>query len=281
MQTSLARRQRRRRNGAGRRSSGDQNVARIAIALPIFLFASFLVAGIVGFAGAVTAFSYYSQGLPNPKDVFSNLVFNQATTVLDRSGKVQLASFAREQRDVVTFDQLSPAVVDATTSVEDKTFWDNAGFDPAGIISAGLDTLSGNSRGASTITQQLVRARLLPAAAFQGSTYERKIREIIQSVRLTQEFPGVEGKREIITAYLNQNFYGNSSYGVAAAARSYWGISDLKKLTLAQAAILAAIPQSPPSSTLSGTRSSRPGPTARSTSSFPPTRRSCSDATTS
>ena len=213
MQTSLARRQRRRRNGGGGRSSGDPNVARIAIALPIFLFASFLVAGIVGFAGAVAAFSYYSQGLPDPKAVFSNLEFNQATTVLDRSGKVQLASFAREQRDVVTFDQISPAVVDATTSVEDKTFWENAGFDPAGIVSAGIDTITGNSRGASTITQQLVRARLLPQSAFQGSLYERKIREIIQSVRLTQEFPGIQGKREIITAYLNQNFYGNSSYG--------------------------------------------------------------------
>ncbi len=245
MQTSLARRQRRRRNGSGRRSSGNANVARIAIALPIFLFASFLVAGIVGFAGAVTAFSYYSQGLPNPKDVFTNLDFNQATTILDRSGKVQLASFAREQRDVVTFDQIGPAVIDATTSVEDKTFWDNAGFDPAGILSAGLDTITGNSRGASTITQQLVRARLLPESAFAGTRYERKIREIIQSVRLTQEFPGVAGKRDIITAYLNQNFYGNSSYGVAAAARGYWGISDLKKLSLAQAAILAAIPQSP------------------------------------
>jgi membrane peptidoglycan carboxypeptidase len=247
MQTSLARRQRRRRNGSGRRSSGDPNVARIAIALPIFLFASFLVAGIVGFAGAVAAFSHYSQGLPDPKEVFNNLNFAEETRVLDRSAKVQLASFARERRDVITFDQASPAVIDATTSVEDKTFWDNAGFDPAGIISAGLDTLTGNSRGGSTITQQLVRARLLPQFAFQGSTYERKIREIIQSVRLTQEFPGVAGKQEIITAYLNQNFYGNNSYGVAAAARGYWGITDLRKLSLAQAATLAAIPQSPTS----------------------------------
>jgi membrane peptidoglycan carboxypeptidase len=247
MQTSLARRQRRRRNGSGRRASGDPNVARVAIALPIFLFASFLVAGIVGFAGAVAAFSHYSQGLPDPKEVFSNLDFAQETRVLDRSGKVQLASFARERRDVITFDQVPPTVIDATTSVEDKTFWENAGFDPAGIISAGLDTLTGNSRGASTITQQLVRARLLPKFAFEGSLYERKIREIIQSVRLTQEFPGVEGKRDIITAYLNQNFYGNNSYGVAAAARSYWGITDLQKLSLAQAAILAAIPQSPSS----------------------------------
>jgi len=244
MQTSLARRQRRRRNGSGNRTSGSSNVARIAIALPVFLFASILVAGIAGFAGAVTAFSYYSQGLPDPKDVLGNIQFDQETRVVDRSGKVQLASFARERRDVVTFDQVSPAVIDATTSAEDKTFWENAGFDPAGILSAGLDTLSGSSRGASTITQQLVRNRLLPKSAFT-TTYERKIREIIQSVRLTQAYPGLDGKRQIITAYLNDNFYGNNSYGIAAAARGYWGITDLQTLTLAQAAILAAIPQSP------------------------------------
>ena len=85
-----------------------------------------------------------------------------------------------------------------------------------------------------------------PASALAGSTYERKIREIIQSIRLTQELPpGVAGKQQIMAAYLNQNFYGNQSYGIAAAAESYFGITDLSKLDLAQAAILAAIPQSP------------------------------------
>ena len=111
-------------------------------------------------------------------------------------------------------------------------------------MSAGLDTVSGKPRGASTITQQLVRARLLPPSAFEGTTYERKAREIIQSIRLTQAFPGEAGKQAIITAYLNQNFYGNQSYGVKAAAKGYFGKS-LDKLTLAQDAILAAIPQSP------------------------------------
>jgi len=249
MQTSLARRQRRRRNGSGHRpSNGKRAAASFAIAVPLFLFASFLVAGLVGFAGVVSAFTYYSQGLPDPKEVFGNIVFDEETRVYDRTGKVLLATFARERRDVVTFDEIGPVVIDATTSVEDKTFWDNAGFDPAGIISAGLDTLSGNARGASTITQQLVRNRLLPESAFT-STYERKIREIIQSIRLTQAFSGEgqDGKQLIITAYLNDNFYGNNSYGVAAAARSYWGITDLRKLTLAQAAILAGIPQSPTS----------------------------------
>jgi penicillin-binding protein 1A len=101
--------------------------------------------------------------------------------------------------------------------------------------------VSGRPRGASTITQQLVRQRLLPAEAFEGSTYDRKIREIIQSIKLTEAFPGEEGKEQIITYYLNQNFYGNQSYGVKAAAKSYFGV-PLEELTLAQAAILAATP---------------------------------------
>ncbi len=247
MQTSLARRQRRRRNGSGHRPSGGSNVRRIAIAIPIILFASFLLAGILGFGAVVTGFSYYARGLPDPKDAFNSITYAEETRVYDRTGKVQLATFARERRDVVTFDQISPELIDATTSVEDKTFWQNAGFDPLGIVAAALDTVTGSGRGASTITQQFVRARLLPDWALQGPTYERKIREIIQSVRLTQEFPGDDGKQKIMTAYLNQNFYGNNSYGVAAAARGYWGITDLHKLTLAQAAILAGIPQSPTS----------------------------------
>jgi penicillin-binding protein 1A len=136
-------------------------------------------------------------------------------------------------------------MVDATTSIEDKTFWDNAGFDPIGILSAAIDTIRGNERGASTITQQLVRNALLPNAAFEGTRYERKIREIIQSIRLTQEYAGIAGKQTIMEKYLNQNFYGNASYGIKTAAKSYFGVNDLAKLTLAQAAILAAIPQSP------------------------------------
>ncbi len=74
--------------------------------------------------------------------------------------------------------------------------------------------------------------------------YIRKAKEIIQSIRLTQAYPGVEGKQQIMEKYLNQNFYGNRSYGVAAAAKTYWG-KDLQDLTLAQMALLAAIPQSP------------------------------------
>ena len=87
--------------------------------------------------------------------------------------------------------------MDATTSVEDKTFWTNTGFDPLAIVSAALDSVSGQARGASTITQQLVRQRLLPADLVQdpNKKIERKIKEIIQSIRLTQAFPGEQASR--------------------------------------------------------------------------------------
>jgi membrane peptidoglycan carboxypeptidase len=245
MQTSTARRQRNRRTGAARRTGGGSAGRRIAIALPLFLFASFIVLGFLGFAAVVGAYSSYSRDLPDPKALLEDIQLNQETTLFDRSAKVELARLSVEKRQVVDFDQIPPIVVDATTSIEDKSFWENAGFDPLGIVSAGIDTIRGRERGASTITQQLVRARLLPESAFAGSVYERKIKEIIQSVRLTQEYPGKEGKQRIMALYLNQNFYGNGSYGVKSAARSYFGVNDMTKLTLAQAAILAAIPQSP------------------------------------
>ena len=75
----------------------------------------------------------------------------------------------------------------------------------------------------------------------------RKAKEIIQSARLTQAFPGQTGKQQIITAYLNQVFYGHDAYGIAAAAQIYFGISKLSELTPAQAALLAALPKSPSS----------------------------------
>ncbi len=213
----------------------------------VVLVVMLLTVGLVTASGALlvaAAYNQYSAGLPDPVAALTNIPFEQQTIIYDRTGKIELARLGDLKRELVTFDQLPGEIIDATTAIEDKDFWINPGFDPAGIVSAGLDTLSGRPRGASTITQQLVRARLLPPEAFAGSTYERKAREIIQSIRLTQAYPGEEGKQQIITAYLNQNFYGNQSYGVKAAAKGYFGKS-LDQLTLAQDAILAAIPQSP------------------------------------
>src|SRR5947209_8618576 len=131
MQTSLQRRQRHRRNGAARRGSGGRGARRIALAIPLFLFSAFLVLGAVGFVAAVSAYAYYSRDLPDPAVAFNggNIALDSPTTVFDRTGQVQLATFGEHRRELITFAQLPPEMVDATTSIEDKDFWTNPGFD--------------------------------------------------------------------------------------------------------------------------------------------------------
>jgi len=213
MQTSLARRQQRRLNGGRRRGGGGARA--VAVGFPLFLFGTLAAFAIVAFIGVVGAYTYFSNGLADPTQLES-IVFNQESTIYDRTGTVVLATFGTERRQSVVFTDLPPTVLDATTAIEDHTFWTNAGFDPVGILSSLKDTLQGNPRGGSTITQQLVRSRLLDPALVQdpSRTVERKIKEIIQSIRLTQAYPGVVGKQRIITDYLNQNFYGNNNYGI-------------------------------------------------------------------
>jgi peptidoglycan glycosyltransferase len=213
------------------------------IALIVFLFLAGL--GAIAALATVGAYNALASDLPDPKTLES-YALPEETVVYDRTGKVELARFGDFKREVVKFDEIPKVLIDATTAVEDKTFWDNAGFDPVAILSAGISSLRGDSRGASTITQQLVRARLLPEdlVADPHRTAERKLKEIIQSVRLTQAYEGQAGKQAIITAYLNQNYYGNQTYGVKAAAETYFGI-PLDKIDPAQAAIIAGLPKSP------------------------------------
>jgi peptidoglycan glycosyltransferase len=198
---------------------------------------------LVGGLLLISSWANQLQGYPPSR--LETIPVSQESIIYDRN-HVVLARFSTgERRQVVRFEQLPPILIDATTAVEDRTFWTNTGFDPLGIMSAAVDSLRGRARGASTLTQQLVRQRLLPQDVLAGRLAERKILELIQSVRVTEAYPGPEGKQQIITAYLNQNFYGNNSYGVKTAARSYFGVNDLADLSIAQAAILAAIPQAP------------------------------------
>jgi len=208
-----------------------------------------VVGGGIGLFGvaAIATVGALSTDLPDPSEL-RDLTFSQPSIVYDRTGEIELARFQREQRRVVAFDEVPPLVLDATTAAEDRTFWENDGYDPAAILSAMAENARGESeRGASTITQQLVRARLLPDEYMEpgADRYMRKAKEIIQSARLTEAFPGEAGKQQIVTAYLNEIFYGHDAYGVAAAARIYFGVTDLAKLTPAQAALLAALPKSP------------------------------------
>ena len=215
--------------------------------LPLMAVAmSGLLVSALAVVTSISALGVLSADLPDPSELRS-LTFAQPTIVYDREGAVELGRFQEERRRVVAFDDIPKTVLDATTAAEDRTFWDNVGIDPAAIVSAVAESASGErERGASTITQQLVRARLLPedVVAPGSDRYLRKVKEIIQSLRLTDTFPGEEGKQAVITAYLNEIFYGRGSYGIAAAARVYFD-KELDELTVAETALLAALPQSP------------------------------------
>jgi membrane peptidoglycan carboxypeptidase len=225
------------------RGNDDRPTTAGWIALILFVFLAGV--GVVAALAVIGVYSSLSSGL---KDVAEMQKYQlpEETIVLDREG-AELARFGDFKRELVEYEDIAPILLDATTAIEDKTFWENAGFDPVAIVAAGLDSLRGSGRGASTVTQQLTRMRLLEDDLLQDPDRlaERKLKEIIQSVRLTQAYPGEPGKRKIITAYLNQIYYGNQSYGVKAAAKSYFGVDDLNDLTVAQAAILAALPKSP------------------------------------
>jgi len=230
------------RGGSRRRISGG-----LFALLPVALLASCLLIAAVLFAGTVVLFGNVAGSLADPADLSDNVAsLSDNAEVYDRTGTIVLASFGSDRRSLIDdFARIPNAVMDATTAVEDKTFWTNSGFDPLGFVSAAFDTITGGQRGGSTITQQLVRNALLEAADFEGSVYARKVKEIIQAIRVTKTFPGDAGKEVIMRAYLNTNYYGARAYGILAAAQEYFGISDLSQLTLGQATLLAGIPQSP------------------------------------
>ena len=218
----------------------------LAIALALILGASAAGVAVFGLAATATV-AYLSEDLPDPSQLES-LTFAQPTILYDRDREVELGRFQTVERRVVAYDDVPRLVLDATTTAEDRTFWENPGFDPQAILSAIAENASGESeRGASTITQQLVRARMLPddVVAPGSDRYLRKAKEILQSMRLNETYPGVAGKERVITAYLNEIYYGHKAYGIAAAARAYFGVEDLASLTPAQAALLASLPKSP------------------------------------
>jgi membrane peptidoglycan carboxypeptidase len=245
-------------NGGRRhRNGGGSGVLILSTLLLVLLAVVIAGGGLLGGAGVATKQALEAD-LPDPSQL-EQLDFPQPTIIYDRTGKIELGRFQQEERRVVAFEDIPTLILDATTAAEDRTFWQNEGFDPAAIGSAIFENVSGEGvRGASTITQQLVRARLLPPEYLKpgADRYLRKAKEVLQAARVTQAFPGEAGKRRIITAYLNQIYYGHKAYGIAAAAKVYFGVTNLSRLTASQAALLAGLPKSP--STLDPYRYARP-----------------------
>jgi penicillin-binding protein 1A len=195
---------------------------------------------VVCFLLLVGVFAYFRKDLPNIKDISGNDM-DASMTYYDRTGQTVLwQDYDAVKRVPVTSDNISKYVKDATVAIEDKNFYKHGAFDVQGIMRAGINDVfkkGGTTQGGSTITQQLVKLNLNWT---QDRTIARKFKELILAVELEREY----SKEDILTGYLNIAPYGNIQYGVESAARDYFGKSA-KDLTLAESAMLAAIPQAP------------------------------------
>ena len=198
-----------------------------------------LVAAVVsGFAGVWALGSSWLQDLPDYENMDS-LNVAMPSEVRTEDGTV-LAKFQLENRDPVELGEISPYVLQGTVATEDERFYDHGGFDLMGIARALVVNITGSGReGASTITQQLVRNTIL-VDEMDDISLKRKVREMYLSVKLEEKY----SKNEILLMYLNTINYGNSTYGIQAAAQRYFS-KDAADLTLAEAAALVGIPQSP------------------------------------
>ncbi len=149
-----------------------------------------------------------------------------------------LGEFAIEKRVVVSFKDIPPVLRNAIVSVEDADFWKHLGINPWRMPGAALANLRSGRRGQgfSTLTMQLSRLLFLTPE----KTYERKIKEVILAFQIEKNFT----KEEIFTLYCNQVYFGHGNYGVEATSQFFFGKS-IKDLTLAEAALVAGLPQNP------------------------------------
>ncbi len=199
---------------------------------------SFLVLGLIFAALTVGGVIWmYARDLPSHEQLAN---YSPPTISRIYSGEGRLIDeFAQERRLFAPISDVPPMLRAAFISAEDRNFYEHQGFDPLAMVSALRDAIISrgeNLRGASTITQQVMKNFLLSG----DRTGERKIREIILAYRVEQTL----SKDQILELYLNEIFLGQNSYGVVAAAQSYFN-KTLDELTLAEMAFLAALPQAP------------------------------------
>jgi membrane peptidoglycan carboxypeptidase len=163
----------------------------------------------------------------------------QRTTVYDANGK-QLGVLADENRVIVHIKQIPKMVRDAVVAIEDDRFYEHKGIDFRGIARAAVEDIRSGAieQGGSTLTQQYVKLIVINDTS---ETFDRKIREAAYAVQLEKKMT----KDQILEAYLNAAYFGEGAYGIATAAQHYFNGKRLSKLTLAEAASLAATIKSP------------------------------------
>ncbi|OGJ37252.1 MAG: hypothetical protein A3A82_03760 [Candidatus Pacebacteria bacterium RIFCSPLOWO2_01_FULL_47_12] len=188
---------------------------------------------LVGLAG----FLYLLRDLPSPTNLQTSESYAVSSQIFDRNGTLLYEIIGDEHRIPIHLSDLPEHVTQATIAIEDQNFYTHWGFDPGGIVRALKANITGSQvQGGSTITQQLVKNALLS----REKTFTRKIKEGVLAM-ITEL---IYTKAEILEMYLNYISYGGTAVGIEAAAQTYFDKSA-KDLTLAEATLLAGLPQAP------------------------------------
>lgn len=217
-----------------RRRNGHGTVARLAVVGLTAMFTMSLGGG----AEAFDRYQTYTRDLPDT-NALRVRELAQSTKIYDRNGVLLYVKHTSEGiRTVVPLSAISPHLVQATISMEDHTFYSHHGIDFRRVIGAALADITHQrvAQGGSTITQQLVKATLLT----NERSFERKIKEAVLALDIERRYT----KSEILTLYLNEIYYGHEAYGAEAAAQTYFA-KPAKNLDIAEAALLAGIPNAP------------------------------------
>jgi len=188
----------------------------------------------------VCGYLYLSSSVAIPSALASGIT-DQTSTVYYSDGTTPIGTFSAENRTDLTFNQIPTHLQDAVLAAEERGYWTDGAISPEGILrSAYDDVVDGDTAGGSTITQEFVRQYYSYADIGTQQTASRKIKEIFVAEKLSK----AESKQWILTNYMNTIYLGDDSYGVAAAAQTYFG-EPVSKLTIAQDAVIAAIIQQP------------------------------------
>lgn len=186
---------------------------------------------------AFVAVAWISRDLPNPNQLINREVA-QSTKIYDRTGENILYEIHGDQkRTLISLSDLPEYVKWAPIAIEDKSFYNHGGFSVWAMFRTAItDVLYGQTAGGSTLTQQFIKNAVLTPE----KKITRKIKELVLAYRLEQRF----SKDEILQMYLNEIPYGSNAYGIEAASEKYFG-KHAKDISLAEAALLAALTQAP------------------------------------
>lgn len=225
--------------------SGMAPTNRIIFSYYGHLLFSLIAIGFGIYGTGMAAYVFAFEDLPPVTDLVEKQQ-RMTTRILDRNGNLLFRIYEDENRTLIKLQDLPDHVIQSTIAIEDKSFYDHYGFSISGITRAFIANAQNEPiQGGSTITQQLVKNRLLSSER----TLQRKVRELILAIQVSRTY----SKVEVLEMYLNQVAYGGATYGVEEAAQLYFDKSA-RALSLGEASMLAGIPVAPSVYTPFGSR---------------------------